>query len=64
MYPRFGPTCEWDTAAADAVLRAAGGYLTDAEGKRLTYGGSNPKWLNPEFIASSFAWFDIKESQD
>ena len=64
MYPRFGPTCEWDTAAADAVLRAAGGYLTDVEGKPLTYGGSNPKWLNPEFIASSFAWFDIKESQD
>ena len=58
MYPRFGPTCEWDTAAADAVLRAAGGYVTDINGNPLTYGGSNEKWLNPEFIASSFEWWD------
>lgn len=56
MYPRFGPTCEWDTAAAHAVLHAAGGILTDASGKPLVYGGTNPKWLNPEFIASSFVW--------
>lgn len=56
IYPRFGPTCEWDTAAADAVIRAAGGMVTDTEGKPLQYGGANPKWLNPEFIASSFEW--------
>ncbi len=61
IYPRFGPTCEWDTAAGDAVLRAAGGMITDLDGKPLVYGGSNPKWLNPEFIASSFAWFDVAE---
>ena len=59
LYPRFGPTCEWDTAAADAVLRSAGGVLTDIDGNALRYGGSNPKWLNPEFIACSFKWFDI-----
>ncbi len=59
IYPRFGPTCEWDTAAADAVLRAAGGMITDIDGKALEYGGADPKWLNPEFIASSFAWFDV-----
>ncbi|MBX2833819.1 MAG: 3'(2'),5'-bisphosphate nucleotidase CysQ [Micavibrio sp.] len=58
MYPRFGPTCEWDTAAAHAVLRSAGGVLTDEKGKELTYGGENPKWLNPEFIACSFPWHD------
>lgn len=57
LYPRLGPTCEWDTAAGDAVLRAAGGMITDLNGKALVYGGSNPKWLNPEFIASSFAWW-------
>jgi 3'(2'), 5'-bisphosphate nucleotidase len=53
MYPRFGPTCEWDTAAAHAVLTAAGGYLTDPQGNELRYGGFDPKFLNPEFIARS-----------
>ena len=61
LYPRFGPTCEWDTAAADAVLRAAGGIITDLDGAPLKYGGSNPKWLNPEFIACSFEWFNVEE---
>lgn len=58
IYPRLGPTCEWDTAAGDAILRAAGGYLTDIDGAPLRYGGADPKWLNPEFIASSFTWFE------
>lgn len=53
MYPRFGPTCEWDTAAAHAVLKSAGGFLTDENGKELSYGGRDPKFLNPEFIARS-----------
>jgi|TARA_R110002126_G_scaffold13118_4_gene56952 3'(2'), 5'-bisphosphate nucleotidase len=55
LYPRFGPTCEWDTAAGDAVLRAAGGGLTDINGVPLTYTGADPKFLNPEFIAWSGA---------
>lgn len=63
LYPRFGPTCEWDTAAADAVLRSAGGYVTDEQGTPLKYGGANPKWLNPEFIAASFAWFSAEDSE-
>jgi len=58
LYPRFGPTCEWDTAAGDAVLRAAGGVLTDLDGKPFTYGKSDPKWLNPEFVGCAFEWFD------
>lgn len=62
MYPRFGPTCEWDTAAGHAVLRAAGGVLTDIDGKPLTYGGANPGFLNPEFIASSFKWFEGEDA--
>lgn len=59
IYPRFGQTYEWDTAAGEAVLRAAGGVLTDAEGKALDYGGTNKNYLNPAFIACSFEWFDI-----
>lgn len=53
MYPRFGPTCEWDTAAAHAVLSSAGGFLTDIQGNELRYGGVDLKFLNPEFIARS-----------
>lgn len=60
MYPRFGTTCEWDTAAADAILRAAGGQMVDLNGHPLRYGGTNPKFRNPEFIASSFDWFGIE----
>lgn len=52
VYPRFGPTCEWDTAAGDAVLRSAGGCITDMKGATLLYGKQNGKFLNPEFIAA------------
>jgi 3'(2'), 5'-bisphosphate nucleotidase len=62
IYPRFGPTCEWDTAAGDAVLRAAGGVLTDLEGKPLTYGHADRKFLNPEFVACSFEWFGREDA--
>ncbi|MBI3446408.1 MAG: 3'(2'),5'-bisphosphate nucleotidase CysQ, partial [Magnetospirillum sp.] len=50
LYPRFGPTCEWDTAAASAVLIAAGGRVTTFDGAPLAYGKS-PKFLNPDFVA-------------
>ena len=49
LYPRFGRTMEWDTAAGHAVLRAAGGRVETAEGKPLTYG--KPGFENPNFIA-------------
>lgn len=58
IYPRFGPTCLWDTAAAHAILDAAGGYITDIEGRSLSYAPDVPQMLNPEFIASSFAWWE------
>ena len=51
-YPRLGPTCEWDTAAAQAVLEAAGGFVRTLDGARLLYGKSQV--LNPSFVAS--AW--------
>lgn len=54
LYPRFGPTMEWDTAAADAVLRAAGGVVVDAEsGAPLVYG--KPGHRNGAFVAYG-AW--------
>lgn len=57
MYARFGPTCEWDTAAGDAILRSSGGLITDMKGMPLVYGGANEEWLNPEFVAASFEWY-------
>jgi len=51
FYPRLGPTCEWDTAAGDAILRAAGGRVTTLDGQDLPYGKIGRKFLNPEFLA-------------
>ena len=50
VYPRFGRTMEWDTAAGHAVLRAAGGEVRDLHGRPLGYG--KPGFENPDFIAS------------
>ena len=52
VYPRFGPTMEWDTAAGQAVLEAAGGrtLLPDLSGP-LTYGHEESRFLNPGFVA-------------
>ncbi len=52
IYPRFGPTSQWDTAAAQCVLEVAGGSVKDLEGQPLRYGLDLPI-LNPEFIASA-----------
>jgi 3'(2'), 5'-bisphosphate nucleotidase len=49
LYPRFGRTMEWDTAAGDAILRAAGGHVTDLDGRPLQYG--KPGFENPPFVA-------------
>jgi 3'(2'), 5'-bisphosphate nucleotidase len=49
VYPRFGPTMEWDTAAGHAVLNAAGGCITTVDGAPLRYGKKD--FLNPNFIA-------------
>jgi 3'(2'), 5'-bisphosphate nucleotidase len=57
VYPRLGLTSEWDTAAAQAVLEAAGGLvLRYPEGDALNY-NSKENILNPYFIAASKAWF-------
>jgi 3'(2'), 5'-bisphosphate nucleotidase len=49
LYPRLGRTMEWDTAAGDAILRAAGGTVTDLEGTPLRYGKEG--FANPHFLA-------------
>lgn len=51
VYPRLGPTCEWDTAAAQAVVEAAGGCVLGLDGAPLRYG--KPELLNPHFVAAS-----------
>jgi 3'(2'), 5'-bisphosphate nucleotidase len=49
FYPRFGTTMEWDTAAGQAILEAAGGCVLDLDGKPLTYGKHDLK--NSGFLA-------------
>ena len=54
LYPRFGRTMQWDTAAGDAVLRAAGGHTLTTGGEPLRYhAGDGPRgrFANPDFIA-------------
>jgi 3'(2'), 5'-bisphosphate nucleotidase len=51
IYPRFGPTMEWDTAAGDAVLRAAGGIVLTPEGAPFLYGKTAQDYRNGPFIA-------------
>ena len=51
VYPRFGPTMEWDTAAGDAVLRAAGGVALTPEGAPFLYGKFAAGLRNGAFIA-------------
>ena len=51
VYPRFGPTMEWDTAAGDAVLRAAGGTVLDGEGRVFRYGKAESLYRNGPFVA-------------
>ena len=62
LYPRIGPTSEWDTAAGQAVLEAAGGLMLQLPGlARFTY-NQKDSLLNPGFIAmgdAEFGWQDM-----
>lgn len=51
IYPRFGPTCEWDTAAGHAVLLAAGGGMSTLDGQPFVYGKTDAQFRNPGFLA-------------
>lgn len=57
LYPRLGPTMEWDTAAAQCIVEEAGGTVESLDGVRLKY--NKPDLLNPEFMVSGnppFPW--------
>lgn len=59
LYPRFGPTMEWDTAAAQIIVEEAGGRVTDVSGKPLRY--NKEKLLNPFFIVTGsppYPWME------
>ncbi|MBI1731655.1 MAG: 3'(2'),5'-bisphosphate nucleotidase CysQ [Gammaproteobacteria bacterium] len=57
LYPRFGPTSEWDTAAAHCVVEQSGGRVTTLDLLPLRY-NSRPGWLNPHFLAMGDPDFD------
>jgi 3'(2'), 5'-bisphosphate nucleotidase len=65
IYPRLAPTSEWDVAAGHAVVTAAGGKITDAQGAPLQFGRGRPGlkgqqgFIVPEFIA----WGDPKAAR-
>jgi len=50
VYPRLGPTSEWDTAAGHCVLEQAGGHVVRLDGQPLSY-NARPEILNPHFLA-------------
>ncbi|GAA6213124.1 3'(2'),5'-bisphosphate nucleotidase CysQ [Hyphomicrobiales bacterium 4NK60-0047b] len=53
IYPRFGPTMEWDTGAGHAVLCSAGGTLVTGSGEEFLYGKYDRNYLNGDFVACS-----------
>jgi len=55
IYPRLAPTSEWDVAAGHAVVTAAGGRITNAQGAGLQFGQRREGFIVPEFIA----WGDL-----
>ena len=58
LYPRFGPTAEWDTAAGQCVVEQAGGSVTDIGGAPLRY-NTKESLLNPDFLVageSDYPW--------
>ncbi|MCK4864136.1 MAG: 3'(2'),5'-bisphosphate nucleotidase CysQ [Gammaproteobacteria bacterium] len=60
LYPRLGPTSEWDTAAAQCVVEEAGGAITDTNMQRLRY-NTKDDLLNPDFFVAgdlSIKWND------
>ena len=52
LYPRLGPTSEWDTAAAQAVVEQAGGSVVTLDGKPMKY-NAKADILNPHFLSSA-----------
>jgi 3'(2'), 5'-bisphosphate nucleotidase len=62
IYPRLGPTSEWDTAAAQCVVEAAGGRVIDLHGRPLRY--TKPDILNPWFLVTGAGDYDWRAFLD
>lgn len=62
LYPRFTPTCEWDTAAGQAVLEAAGGVVLGLDDQPLSCGHPERKFLNGFFVAAANRELALKAS--
>jgi 3'(2'), 5'-bisphosphate nucleotidase len=58
LYPRLGPTMEWDTGAAQCVIEMAGGAITDLAGRPLRY--NKPDLHNPDFIVMGRPGFPLE----
>lgn len=58
IYPRFGPTSQWDTAAGQCVLEAAGGAVFSVDGETLRYGAYR-SLLNPQFFTCEEGYEDL-----
>ena len=56
VYPKFGTTMEWDTAAGHALVSAAGGRICTLGGKEMIY--AKEGFENPYFIAANKKWSD------
>lgn len=63
LYPRLGPTCEWDTAAGHCVAAAAGATVVDLKGQPLRY-NTRESYLNPEFMVLADSGFDWQSCLD
>ena len=66
VYPRLGPTSEWDTAAAQAVVEQAGGAVLELDGKPLSY-NQKSEILNPWFVvigATDHDWLALLEADE
>ncbi len=61
FYPRLAPTCEWDTAAAQAILTAAGGMVIDAKSFLPLRCNQHKTLLNPHFFAMGDANYDWQQ---
>ena len=64
LYPRFTPTSEWDTAAGQAVLEAAGGVVVDLAGRPLSCGHPGNRFLNPYFVAASSQDLELRAAAE
>src|SRR3546814_3317810 len=65
VYPRFGPTSEWDTAAGQAIVEAAGGVVLDPRGRPLRY-NQRDTVLNGDFMVlgdPALPWQDRKSTR-